>query len=132
MATPETTQSQSPPSLYIRLGGYDVLAAIVDNFFERLGADPQLVRFGNGFSLDSLRRQRQLTLDFLAEATSGPSFYLGRTMKTSHAGLRITEQDWRTTIAHLTAALDHVQTPPQEKAEVLALVAPLKDDIVEA
>lgn len=58
-------------------------------------------------------------------------FFLGRTMKTSHAGLGITEQDWHTTIAHLTAALDHVQTPPQEKEEVLALVAPLKDDIVE-
>jgi len=71
MATQTTTRAQTTRSLYHRLGGYDVLAAVVDKFFERLGTDPQLARFSSGFSLDSQRRLRQLTLDFFAEATGG-------------------------------------------------------------
>jgi hemoglobin len=113
------------------LGGYDVLATVVDTFFERLGTDPQLARFGSGFSLDSQRRLRQLTLDFFAEATGGPCFYLGRPMKAAHAGLGITEQDWVATVNHLVAAFAHAQVAQPEKDEVLAVVATLKGEIVE-
>jgi hemoglobin len=131
MSTQATAQPQSAKSLYHRLGGYDALAAVVDNFFERLGTDPQLARFGSGFSLDSQRRLRQLTLDFFAEATGGLCFYLGRTMKAAHAGLGIAEQDWVATVNHLLAACDHVQAPQKEKDEVLAFVTTLKGEIVE-
>jgi hemoglobin len=131
MSTQANPHPQASSSLYHRLGGYDVLAVVVDKFFERLGTDPQLARFGSGFSLDSQRRLRQLTLDFLAEATGGPCFYLGRSMKAAHAGLGITEQDWVATVNHLMAAFDHGQVPQKEKEEVLAWVGTLKGEIVE-
>jgi hypothetical protein len=40
-------------SLYKRLGGYDVIAAVIDDMFTAMRADPAFARFGAGRSLDS-------------------------------------------------------------------------------
>jgi len=70
-------------------------------------------------------------IDQLCEATGGPCFYIGRTMKTSHAGLGITESDWQITVKHLVATLDRFKVPEKEKGELLAIASSLKSDIVE-
>ena len=44
-------QAQQPPKpLYQRLGGYDAVAAVSDEFITRLATDPQFGRFFAGFS----------------------------------------------------------------------------------
>ncbi|MGH9509150.1 MAG: group I truncated hemoglobin [Terriglobales bacterium] len=118
-------------SLYKRLGGYDALAAVTDDFLGRLAADPSLGRFFVGTSTDSLGKIRQHIVDFLCKATGGPCVYHGRDMKTTHAGLRITEKDWDTMVKHLNATLDKFKVPDKERGEVLGAVAGLKADIVE-
>jgi hemoglobin len=47
-------------SLYPRIGGYDAIAAIIDDLFALLRTDARFVRFGMGRSTDSLKRTRQL------------------------------------------------------------------------
>lgn len=124
-------QSQGSRSLYTRLGGYDAIAAVTDDFVGRLASDPQLSKFFVGHSTDSLHRIRQLVVDQLCAATGGPCFYIGRDMKTSHKGLGISEADWQVTVKHLVASLDKFKVPAQEKNELLGALAPLKSDIVE-
>jgi hemoglobin len=124
-------RAQSGDSLYKRLGGYDALAAVTDDFIGRLIADPSLRRFFDPFSTDSKARIRQLVVDQLCAATGGPCLYKGRPTKTAHAGAGITEKDWDASIVHLTATLDKFNVPPKEKGEVLALVGTLKADIVD-
>jgi hemoglobin len=126
----ERTQSAAK-TLYQRLGGYDALAAVTDDFLGRLAADPKLARFFAGHSKDSLTRIRQLVVDQLCAATGGPCAYTGRDMKTSHAGMGITQSDWKAAAAHLVATLDALGVPAKEKGEVLALVSSLEADIVE-
>jgi hemoglobin len=123
-------QSQQGPSLYKRLGGYDALAAVTDDFIGRLASDPKLGAFFKGHSTGSLKRIRQLVVEQLCEATGGPCFYTGRSMKDSHAGLNITEEDWNIGVKHLVATLDKFKVPQKEKDEVLAAVSSLKADIV--
>ena len=123
---------EKAPSLYKRLGGYDAIAAVTDDFIPRLAGDPKLGRFFVGVSADSQKRIRQLVVDQLCEATGGPCFYIGRSMKTSHAGLGITEEDWESTVKHLVASLDKFKVPPKEKDEFLAIASSLKGDIVTA
>ena len=133
-ATNSAAQSagdQSGPSLYKRLGGYDAIAAVSDDFIARLAADKQLSRFLVGMSADSQKRLRQLVVDQLCQATGGPCIYIGRPMKTAHAGLGITESDWQLTVKHLVASLDKFKVPEKEKQEFLALASSLKPDIVE-
>ena len=117
-------------TLYQRLGGYDALAAVSDDFIGRLAGDPQLGRFFTGFSNDSKVRIREHIVDFLCQATGGPCKYTGRDMKTAHTGLNITEADWNTTVRHLTATLDKFKVPEREKNEVLQAIAAQKGDIV--
>jgi hemoglobin len=118
-------------SLYQRLGGYDALAAVVDDFVGRLVADKQFEKFFVGQSNDSKKRIRQHVLDLFCNATGGPCIYTGRDMKTSHTGLGITEADWNAAAKHLVASLDKFKVPEKEKGEVLAFVTTLKKDIVE-
>ena len=117
-------------SLYKRLGGYDALAAVTDDFIGRLASDPQLGRFFTGLSTDSKKRVRQHVIDFLCSATGGPCLYLGRDMKTAHTGLNITEEDWNSSVKALVATLDKFKVPEREKGEVLGAISGLKGDIV--
>ena len=56
---------------------------------------------------------------------------MGRDMKTSHAGLGISEEDWKESVKLLVETLDKFKVPEKEKDEVLAAVGSLKKDIVE-
>lgn len=125
---PEQGASQGA-SLYKRLGGYDALAAVTDEFIGRLATDPQLGRFFKGASVDTQKRIRQHVIDFLCNATGGPCLYLGRDMKTAHTGLNITEDDWNASVKHLVATLDKFKVPEREKNEVLGAISGLKGDI---
>lgn len=127
-----TFAQTSTPSLYKRLGGYDALAAVTDDFIGRLATDKQLSRFFVGHSEDSLHRIRQLIVDQLCAATGGPCYYIGRDMKTAHKGMGITESDWNITVNHLIATLDKFKVPEKEKNEVLGAISSFKKDIVEA
>jgi hemoglobin len=125
------SKSGTKPSLYHRLGGYDVIAGIIDDFLARHRANPQLARFLAGRSADSRRRARQMLVDQLAELCGGPCFYIGRDMKTSHAGLGITTSDWKASMNCLAESLDQFKVPRKEKQKVLAIVDKLKAEIVE-
>jgi hemoglobin len=131
VAAPAIAQQTTAPTLYKRLGGYDALAAVTDDFLARLAGDPGFARFFAGHSTDSIKRIRQNIVNQLCFATGGPCVYTGRDMKTSHAGLGITEKDWDVSVKLLVATLDKFNVPAKEKDEVLTTVSTLKKDIVE-
>jgi hemoglobin len=81
-------------TLYQRLGGYDAVTAVTDEFIGRLATDEQEKRFFIGFSTDSKMRIRQLIVDLICKSSGGPCVYSGRDMKTAHAGAGITKSDW--------------------------------------
>lgn len=107
------------------------MAAVTDDFIGRLVADTAFKRFFAGHSTNSLQRIRQLIVDQLCAATGGPCVYIGRDMKTSHAGLGISERDWQRSVEHLTGTLNKFRVPAPEQREVLDAVTKLKADIVE-
>ena len=123
-------QMAAQDSLYKRLGGYDALAAVTDDFIGRLATDPKLGRFFVGLSTDSKIRVRQHVVDFLCVATGGPCKYTGRDMTTAHTGLGITEEDWTISVKALGATLDKFRVPAREQGEVISAIAGLKSQIV--
>ena len=126
-----TASAQSGSSLYKRLGGYDALAAVTDEFIGRLATDKTVGRFFVGASDNSKMRIRQLVVDQLCAATGGPCVYIGRDMKTVHKGLGITEEDWNIAVKHLLATLTKFKVPENLQKEVATAVSGLKADIVE-
>ncbi|HUE84295.1 MAG TPA: group 1 truncated hemoglobin [Pyrinomonadaceae bacterium] len=126
-----TAQEKTGKSLYDRIGGYNALAAVVDDFIGRLVADSRFAKFFAGHSDDSKKRIRQHIVDQFCAATGGPCIYTGREMRTSHQGLAITEADWDAAAKLLVASLDKFKVPAKEKDEVMTFVSGLKKDIVE-
>jgi hemoglobin len=119
-------------SLYARLGGYDAVAGVANNLVSRLMSDGRLGRFWAHRGEDGVQREIQLLIDFLCHNAGGPVLYTGRDMKTSHKGMRITEEDWAALMPHLDATLDHFHVPAAEKDAVVGFVQSTKGDVVEA
>jgi len=126
-----SSTSAQDKTLYERLGGYDGIAKVVDDFIGRLVADKQFEKFFIGQSTDSKKKIRNHVIEQFCVATGGPCVYTGRDMKTTHAGLGITEAEWDAGAKHLVAALDKYKVDEKSKAEVVAFVSTLKKDIVE-
>lgn len=120
-------------SLYQPLGGYDVIAAFIDETYQRLHDDPMFSRFSTR-STSSRERARQLLVDQVCHLAGGPCLYIGRDMKTSHAhaGLRISEGEWDTSIEHTRQAMKKHKIGAREADEVIAIFQRYKGDIVEA
>src|SRR5437899_3362779 len=108
-------------TLYQRLGGYDTIAAIVDDVGGRLASDSQMRRFFLGHSKDSLARQRQLIVDFICDRAGGPCYHIGRDLKTAHAGLGIGPSDWDRTMSLLAETLAKVEVAERERKDFVAL-----------
>jgi len=126
-----TSGAAQDKSLYDRLGGYDGISKVVDDFIGRLVGDKQFEKFFIGQSTDSRKKIRQHIVDQFCSATGGPCLYTGRDMKTTHGGLGITEAEWNGAAKHLVASLDKFKVDEKSKGEVVAFVTTLKKDIVE-
>jgi hemoglobin len=120
-------------SLYTRLGGYDAIAAVVDDLLPRLRSDALLNRFWTSpRSVDTHNRERQLAVDFIVAAAGGPTIYLGRDMKMSHKGMGITKADYAAFMRCLSDTLNTFEVPEPERSEVVAFTTSLESEIVEA
>ena len=130
IAVSSASAQAKPDSLYKRLGGYDAIAAVVDNFVPRLVKDPMLAKYFV-HSQSTLMHIRQLAVDQICAVTGGPCLYIGRDMKTAHKGLGISGAEWEQAVKHLAATLDQFKVASTEKDELLTLVGTLRADIVE-
>ncbi len=127
----EKPKAMAEKTLYERLGGYDGISAVVDDFLGRLGKDPMFDRFGQGRGMDSKHRAKQLIKDQLCSLTGGPCDYIGRDMAPTHQGLEITQKEWDASVEHLKASLAQFKVGEKEQKELLAVVDKLKTDIIE-
>ena len=118
-------------SLYSRLGGYDVIAAVLDDFHVRLKNDPQLGRFWKYRGTDGKKRELQLLIDFVCAETGGPMHYSGRDMGLTHIGMMISESDWTIFIHHLKQTLKKFKIKNPEFNEVIDFIQTLKSSMVE-
>jgi ribosomal protein S18 acetylase RimI-like enzyme/truncated hemoglobin YjbI len=120
-------------SLYDRLGGVYNIAAVVDDFVDRIMANPTL---NANPSVDEAHHRvsqagfKYLVTEMVCWAAGGPQNYTGRAMRASHEHLGITESEWQVFLADFHASLDKFGVRPTEQAELLAIVASTKADIV--
>ncbi|MBX7114164.1 MAG: group 1 truncated hemoglobin [Myxococcaceae bacterium] len=132
--TPQAAFSApNPPAanakLYQRLGGQPAIEAVIDDFMGRLAKDE---RINATFAGSHVPRLRKRLVELVCYATGGPCTYSGRDMKTVHTGMNITHAQFDIVVGHLVATLDAFKVPATEKGELLALLGPMRGDIVEA
>ncbi|HVZ49849.1 MAG TPA: group 1 truncated hemoglobin [Gemmatimonadaceae bacterium] len=118
------------PSLYARLGGYEAIAAVVDDILARELKDPVIAPFFKGLEPADLQRIRQHLVDQLCAVAKGPCFYPGRDMKTVHAEMEITNDVWNAFTGHIGETLAAFRIGERERNELVMIVSSLKQDIV--
>ena len=117
-------------TLYQRIGGYDVVAAIIDDMGPRALNDPAFSMFFTDVDEEAGKAARQHSVNLVCELAGGPCFYNGRDMTTVHEELGITDEQWRLNLGHLADTLDALNIDGDEKSDVIALFAGLKGVIV--
>ena len=125
--------TEESPSLYERLGGVFAIAAVVDDFIDRVMSDPKL---NANPKVDEAHHKvhpagfKYLVTEQVCWATGGPQTYTGRSMAESHEHLDINEVEWQAFLEDFRTTLDKFEVPAAEQAELFAIVESTKSDIV--
>jgi hemoglobin len=117
----------SAQSLYERLGGYDAIHAVVGQTIANVAADHRINKF---FAHADIPRLEQNLTDQICVATGGWCIYTGRDMASAHAGMHIRNRHFNALVQDLGMALSQFKVPPSEQHELVAILAPLRGDIV--
>jgi hemoglobin len=115
-------------SLYDRLGGLDAIKAVVGEFARRVLADD---RVNKKFAKSDAPRLVLHLEELVCNATGGPCEYTGLGMKESHKNMKVTDGEFKALVEDLVGALDKFNVPEKEKNDLLAILGPLHDQIVE-
>lgn len=125
-----TAHSPTPAkssTLYERLGGQPAINAVVDDFVANVAADKRINVF---FAQSNIPRLKRLLAEQICAGAGGPCAYIGRDMKTAHAGMGINDPQFNALVEDLVKSLDKYKVPAKEQQELLALLGPMRKDIV--
>jgi hemoglobin len=101
MATTETHDA-----MYQQIGGEAGLKKVVDNFYERLWADPDLQHYFTGIDREKLKQHQRQFLTFVLGG--GVDAYSGESLSSAHADLNITNDAFSKVAWHLTLTLEEL------------------------
>jgi hemoglobin len=115
--------------IYKALGEKAGVVALMDDFMVRLLADP---RTGPYFKPANQQRVKEQLSEQICEASGGPCVYKGADMKSAHANLNIKRSEFNALVEVLQASMDAKGIPFATQNELLALLAPVHRDTVNA
>ena len=116
-------------SIYERLGEQRGISAAVDDFYDRILADPELTSYFEGVDMGRLRAHQA---KLLVQVTGGPAEYDGRELVIAHDELDVTPQAFDRVVGHLVATLTALGVQDDDIAAVGEALAAHRDDIVTA
>lgn len=114
-------------SLYERLGGYKAIVAVVDDFVANVAADKRINGF---FAKANIGRLKARLVEQICQGTGGPCVYTGASMKQAHAGMGVRSKDFDALVQDLGKTLNKFKVPKKEQGELVAILGPMKKDIV--
>jgi len=117
----------SSGSLYRELGGTEGITKVVDLFLAKVDNDLRINLF---FEKTDHKDLRNLVIEQFCQATGGPCVYSGRTMEEAHSGLNLTDADFAAFVEDLIAAMDELKVPKASQDKLLALLGPMKPQVV--
>jgi hemoglobin len=123
-----TAQAGTPaPTLFDRMGGAEIVSAIAIELIDETAAHPELKRSFEGVNLP---RVKEMLVEQLCSVAGGPCAYSGDTMLDVHAGLKINEAEMNGMVEILRNVMIRHRVKLRERNELLALLAPMKRDVV--
>ncbi len=126
MTNPAEVKAQS---LFERLGGKDAIRAVVDKFYDRIMADPEVSHFFEDVDMTTMKAHQYM---FMSQSFGGPAKYRGASLKDAHKHLKIEAKHFDRVATHLDGAMEDAGVHEALRAEVVGAVAGLKGEVVQA
>ena len=117
-------------TIYDEIGGAPAVTAVVDAFYVRLLDDPDLQPYFAGKEMTRLKAHQRALVTVALGGTSEE--YAGKMMHPAHAGLASTNEAFDKVLGHLLAVLTGAGVPAVTSAKILAILQPLRADVVQA
>lgn len=115
-------------TLFDRLGGKNALEAVVTQLMVNVQQDS---RISGRFAQTNIEERSAKLVEQLCQATGGPCQYKGKDMKTAHLGMGLTSGDFAALMEDLDKALDKFNVAEPVKKELLGLLTPMSQQVVE-
>jgi hemoglobin len=119
--------ARADDTLYRDLGQRANIGRFVDGAMSRWLDDRRIAATFDNLNLD---RFKQHLTDQLCEVAGGPCHYTGRNMYLSHKGLHLDIVQFNALVEGLQDAMDAADVPFRTQNRLLAILAPMKRDIV--
>jgi hemoglobin len=117
-------------TIYDEIGGEPAVTAVVDAFYERLVADPDLMSYFAGRDMGRLKAHQRALVTVALGGTSEE--YTGRMMEPAHRGLAITNEAFDKVLDHLNVVLAGAGVRAVTSAKIMAILQPLRGDVVQS
>jgi len=114
-------------TLYEKLGGHEAIAAVVDNFYDRMMKDDTVNHFFNNTDMEKQRRHQS---QFISFALGGPNQYTGKSMAKAHEGMNLQMEHMMAVGKHLSDALRDFNVGEEDINTVINHLLTLKDDVL--
>lgn len=114
------------PSLYERLGGPSAISALIEAFYIRVLADPELAPF---FRNTPMERLRTMQTEFFSMALGGPEIYSGRPLGYIHHGRGISRHHFALFVSHLLETLKDIGCDEHETDAVIEHINTFANEI---
>lgn len=116
-------------TIYDSLGGETGVAEIIEELYRRLLDDPTTKPQFDGVDMP---RQIERFTAWFSGAVGGPDTYRGPSLRATHAGLGIDDEQFNTTAVHLMAILNERNTADDVITQIAEALTALRPDIVTA
>lgn len=126
--TTNDLKSGEPVSDYAAVGGGAAVSTVVDRFYQLVLGDERLARYFEGIDMPRLKRHQAA---LVSQVMGGPVEYSGRDLRTAHANMGISSDDFAAVAGHLVTALTEAGVPADIIDRTVGAVAATEPDIVE-
>jgi hemoglobin len=121
----------APKPLFERLGGKEGITKVVDSFLASVLKNDVIKKRFTKLSKEKVEKLRTNMIAQICKESGGDCEYAGKSMKDAHKGMKVTEPEWNATVSALKSALDENKVGEDAQNDLIAAIAPMKDDIVE-
>lgn len=123
-----TTAPKDPaPSVYEQLGGEPAVRQLVNDFTYLMATDERVAEI---FAFTDWAKFRPVMHDFLCEVAGGGCTYHGPDMVAAHRGIGISHGEFNVSVENMQKAMTKNDIPLSAQNRLLALLAPMRSDIV--
>lgn len=113
-------------TLYEQIGGRETVERLIDDFYDRVLADPHLAPFFEQTSMDKLRTMQQ---EFFASALDGPATISELDLSYIHHGRGIRVSHFNRFVQHLLETLEAIGVDEEQQMEVIRRISTYVNDI---